>query len=282
MPTNLLLHQQSYESFPDVLATTEGMRSPRMVTLDPASISPDANGKRYLKPGTILTRLPSGLGAPLKITRIVTGTAAAALSVQVQDASLFVPGDRLVTTACYAKLDLAGAWGNGDIATLTLNGQTFSYPVTGFTDLAALAITFATLLNNSPLGTYAGFSPDGEGIHVFGYDAVTIVAGETTAGDGTLTTNTNVLLVYTPFATVLSVNPESQVLTFTAPADRRLPPSTEIGVIPGEILGMSVAMIDLDETSNDVAAYTSCTVYGKRLPFWSTAIARALPEITLI
>jgi hypothetical protein len=39
---------------------------------------------------------------------------------------------------------------------------------------------------------------------------------------------------------------------------------------------------DIAATSNDIACYTSASVYGDRLPFWSSAVQAQLPEITLV
>jgi hypothetical protein len=39
---------------------------------------------------------------------------------------------------------------------------------------------------------------------------------------------------------------------------------------------------DIAATSNDIACYTSASVYGDRLPFWSSEVQAQLPEITLV
>jgi hypothetical protein len=49
-----------------------------------------------------------------------------------------------------------------------------------------------------------------------------------------------------------------------------------------DILGMVLSVIDLSAFSNDVACYTSCSVYGDRLPFWNDELQAKLPEITLV
>lgn len=50
----------------------------------------------------------------------------------------------------------------------------------------------------------------------------------------------------------------------------------------GTFYGIAISEIDLTNQSNDVACYTSASVYRERLPFWSTALSTAFPEITLI
>jgi hypothetical protein len=48
------------------------------------------------------------------------------------------------------------------------------------------------------------------------------------------------------------------------------------------VQGINISTLNLSERSNDVAFYTSASVYGDRLPMWNSTIAAALPEITLV
>lgn len=48
------------------------------------------------------------------------------------------------------------------------------------------------------------------------------------------------------------------------------------------VQGISISTLNLSERSNDVAFYTSASVYGDRMPIWNATIAAALPEITAV
>lgn len=52
------------------------------------------------------------------------------------------------------------------------------------------------------------------------------------------------------------------------------------GITADKVLGIISAPHNLAD-SNDVACYSSASVYRDRLPFWNDEIAKALPEITL-
>jgi hypothetical protein len=48
-----------------------------------------------------------------------------------------------------------------------------------------------------------------------------------------------------------------------------------------DLLGIIVSPIDINHDPNDIAAYTSGTVYGARLPFWDAQLTPIFPEITM-
>lgn len=48
------------------------------------------------------------------------------------------------------------------------------------------------------------------------------------------------------------------------------------------IQGINISTLNLSERSNDVAFYTSASIYKNRMPIWNATIAAALPEITTV
>lgn len=50
----------------------------------------------------------------------------------------------------------------------------------------------------------------------------------------------------------------------------------------GTPYGIIISEIDITTFSNDVACYTSASVFRERLPYWSAALQTALPEITMV
>jgi hypothetical protein len=50
----------------------------------------------------------------------------------------------------------------------------------------------------------------------------------------------------------------------------------------GQPYGMVLSAFNATQNSNDVAVYTSCSVFAARLPYWDAALQAAFPEITLV
>lgn len=174
----------------NVLATENGIRSPRMRTIDLTTVPLDANGQQVILPGSLVIGLPSGYGRIYPAANATAATATSSNILTVKNPALFKPGDVI-------KLSTTGGTTVGTVASITE--------------------TTVVLAANA---------------------AVAVAVGD-------------VLL------------------------------AADAGVV-ADILGMVLSVIDLSEFSNDVACYTSCSVYGARLPFWSAAVQAVLPEITLV
>jgi hypothetical protein len=50
----------------------------------------------------------------------------------------------------------------------------------------------------------------------------------------------------------------------------------------GTPYGIIISEIDITALSNDVACYTSASVFRERMPYWSAALSTAFPEITMV
>lgn len=50
----------------------------------------------------------------------------------------------------------------------------------------------------------------------------------------------------------------------------------------GTPYGIIISEIDVTALSNDVACYTSASVFRERMPYWSAALQTAFPEITMV
>lgn len=197
MPTNLSRKGTKYDQiYPPVLASDYGMRSPRMITLDQATLLPNADGALLVLPGSMIIRQANGLGRVLQGTRTTAAAAAGATQITVRNAALFAAGQVLA--------------GIGTIAAGGINLVTNTITLT-----AGLA---AALPANS---------------------TVFVTAGNPT----------------TPY--VFSTNTEG-------------------------VYGMSLSLIDVGAVSNDLALYTSASVYAARLPYWDANLQSAFPEITLV
>ena len=93
MPTNLYRRNTPFTStYPTVLATDYGMRSPRMISLDMTTIAPNGDGSLLILPGSVIVRQANGLGRVLNGTRTALAALSGATTITVRNASLFVPG----------------------------------------------------------------------------------------------------------------------------------------------------------------------------------------------
>jgi len=85
--------------------------------------------------------------------------------------------------------------------------------------------------------------------------------------------------------TIASINTSTGVITLAANSATAI--AIGNGVVgnaasSGTFMGIVISEIDLTNQSNDVAVYTSASVYEARLPYWSAALSTAFPEITLV
>lgn len=92
--------------------------------------------------------------------------------------------------------------------------------------------------------------------------------------------------VFTAIGTVSSIDADKNEITLQANAAVAVAIGDVLiqsGLVynDGSLLGMNVGPVELSEI-NDVACYTSCSVYAARLPQWDNTIKAAFPEITLV
>lgn len=287
MPTNYTQSRETFDSEVEVLATLEGLRSIKGITVDPSYYAANAISNKVMPPGMFIVKTANGMGRPYpgSYTQAVTSTSSD--QVQVKDAAVFAAGDDLVIMSPHAQLNLTGTWANDDTATITINGKAITHTVSAFTTLTALATAIAATINGSVAGRFVTAIANGETIHLIGNTETlySLAVASTTAGDGAIAIEGggSALASGTSVGTVSSVDADTNEITLDANASVAIPAGVPIGLETGsEILGMTVTPIDLKYTSNDVACYTSASVWAARLPYWDAAIAEALPEITLV
>lgn len=291
MPNNLYLSQKRYaQQFVGVAATAEGLRSPRMLTVDTTKVALDSNNQKILPPGTIMVKRADGLGVPLARTLTAEPVDTSEAAIDVSDAGHFAAGDVIIVPVPYASITFGGTYANNDTATLTISGQSAIHTALtahlgSLTDLAAAAkATF-----EGRLGHLISILQDGATLYILSKTGQnhTIAVAETAAA-GTLTIGGSVTslqsntLVGTIAANGVNNVSTPEVLTLASNSAVALPIGMPIGVGGGVIWGMTLRAIDLLETSDDVACYTSGSVYGDRLPYWDASVQAALPEITLV
>jgi len=197
MPTNLYRRNTPFTStYPTVLASDYGMRSPRMITLDMTTIAPNGDGALLILPGSMIIRQANGLGRVLQATRTALAALSGATTITVRNASLFAPGQVIANIGTIAA---------GGVNLLT---NVITLTVALAANLAANSLVFVTA--NNPTTLY-----------------------------------------------VMSTNTEG-------------------------VWGMVLSLVDVGAFPNDLALYSSCSVYANRLPYWDGNLTAALPGITLV
>lgn len=84
--------------------------------------------------------------------------------------------------------------------------------------------------------------------------------------------------------TISAINATTRVITLAANTTTAVAIADPIWVAVAQstIKGIIVTSVDILQNSNDVACYTSASVYGARLPFWNSLAQAALPGIVLV
>lgn len=103
MPTNMYQNRRVFDDqFIPVLFSMEGLRSPRMITIDASTIQADSDAQKIIKPGSVLIRgngAAAGQGRVFPGSRAIAATTTAQNTLTVRDASVFRPGDVIVRGA---------------------------------------------------------------------------------------------------------------------------------------------------------------------------------------
>jgi len=104
MPSNMFQARRIFDdsyAIP-VITTLEGLRSPGMITIDPASVTADADGAKILFPGSVIVSgngSATGYGRILPASTATAATTTAQTAVTVASITSFKVGDVLVKGA---------------------------------------------------------------------------------------------------------------------------------------------------------------------------------------
>ncbi len=290
------------EAFPPVLATQDGLRSPRGVDLDPALVSQYAGAKNILQkilpPGVFAAAVPGSTkyrALPRTKLRVASATNSPTLQVAKHTAQLFVAGDTLTACVPFAQITFAAAYLAGETVTISLKGRTFTYvvptPAPANNDL--LVADIATKLAKSALNGVVDAVASAGGLLflISSIDEATAFTVAETSTAGTALPASGNLAYGGAVGTVQSVtyNPDTDAhsITLTANAALALPVGMPVGDLrysPAN-LGMMTPNTGLDllwDENTYVACFTSATVYGPRLPYWDGQLKTLFPEITLL
>ena len=286
------------EDVAPVLATAEGLRSPRGIELDPAYFTANANGNKFVKPGYFVSQIPGSVkGRVLPRTLSTGSTSTSQTAVSVKDAGIFVVGDVLSILAPSGRVTLTSAstgWAVGDTVTATINGVANVYTVVAGDVGGSLAATdtnvaakLAALINASTqlYGKVYAVATAGV-VLIFALDLASLytLTAADTATNGTATASASALAAGASIGTIASINTSTDVITLAANASVAVQPGLPIGVANQVPVGMLApnTLVDLTYRVNEnFGLYTSASVYRNRLPYWDGDLAARFPEITL-
>ena len=300
MPTNSYSTLTFTGTDATVLAT-ENAIAPKGLTMDLTYLVADSDGNKYVKAGAILAKLSSGKGRVLGLTRLTAAaTVSSTTSLTVGDGLIFKASEALIVARPYVIVTFAATWANADTPSTVIDGNTVTSTVTTAT-LATCATEHAAAINANALASskVEAYS-NGALVYIFSKttEPYTVIDGaDGSAGNGTcavsgVATTSNLMLSNVSLGAVHgSTAPTATTITMAAAASVTLPIGTPIGVYcdPNDIFGLTAnkhllasTASEIDEMTNDVAAYDEGAFYQTRLPYWDNAIAAALPKISLV
>lgn len=290
----------AYTQTEQIFASSEGMLSPKMFTFDPTYITADDDNTKVIHPGLFGAKMANGKARLLPRAKLgsVTISSTAIVLNSVELAKTFVVGDVLHALPPYQTLTFALTWADADTATVTLNGVSYTYPVTGYSSLSGLATAFAAYLNaDSQFSAIATAIANAAVVYVYANDMKTLYAisvSSNTAGDGTLTAGASALAVNnTAIGTIttagVDVTDKTLTLASTA-AVTGLPIGMPIGVRSGyEIVGVIGKPHDFTATrvhpgdgSYELGVFDAASVYEDRLPYLDGEIKAKFPQLILV
>lgn len=106
---------------PTVLATSEGLRAPRGITLDSTYCFADANGNKVGRSGSLIATLPSGLGRIFPASKATAATTTSQNTVIVANATVFAVGEALTINGSTAVGTIASINYATNVITLGAN-----------------------------------------------------------------------------------------------------------------------------------------------------------------
>lgn len=278
----------AYSIDPDILAGVHGMRSPIHRTIDITKVSPDAQGRKYLPPGTFYSDLGNGYCRPLARAKVTADTGTGTPTIPVSFAQPFFAGDLLRSLVPTGKVTITSAstgWAAADTITVTIAGQDFIYTVLA-EDIGgsltatntAIAAKLVILLNAQAVRFVTATSAANVVTVQVSDDEEYTLAASDTGTNGTATAGSAALVGGQSVGTVLSVNAAAKTITLAANNATALIAGMSIGV-PGKALGMMAQGILLDEWMPEQGLYTSLSIRADLLPYYDALIKADLPEI---
>lgn len=299
--------QKSYsytDDYPQVLARTEGLRSPRSFMIDRTKVASwagvDGRIQRILAPGVFMgSTADPGKVRPLPRTFLAAALVASTtttFAVSPKTARHFIAGDVLTALAPFAILTVTGTWAAADTAQVTIAGRSATAVAADAVN-ANIAILVAAAINSDPiLKTLVKAIASGATVIIYALDmrsTYPISTAETaTAGTLPITGSLTALAAGAAVGTVASVDPIAETITLAAAATTALPVGTPIGVATcspmdanGEGYGMLSPKnpVDLEWGTDDIyGLFIGATVYRDRLPYWDGQLADLFPIINLV
>ena len=281
---------ETYQSGTDIWL--EPPRGFQAATIDETFIQSDVNNNQLLPSGAALAGVHgSDFYRWLPRAHVDTEVSTSDTVVGLDNAQPFVAGDTLAIIAPSAQINLALTWANSDTADITVDGQTVTHTVSGFTSLTALAVAIADQINADPtLSRKVKALPEAQRIHLYALDFLStypIVVSEVTAGTGTIDVEdspTNLQPNRSIGAvSIVSAASTTQSITLTANSALRLPIGMPIGDPAYKpFQGLNNSEHDLEEGTGSISTVTEGATFASRMPYWDGQLASLFRRITVL
>jgi hypothetical protein len=289
--------------FPPVIATAEGLRSPRSFELDKTKVTSyagiDGKTQRIIAPGCFGAYI-SGSAKVRALPRTKLGAALVAsttttFAVAANTARNFIAAEVVKAIAPYQTYTFALTWAASDTATAVINGYSVTTTAVG-ADKNVEATNLATAINNDPyIGRQVVAIASGTVVYVYANDMRSLystTASSSTAGDGTLTAGGAAMAGNVTVGTISSVNPEADTITLSSASAISLPvgfPVGVVGALPYDTDGTGYGVIspqqevDLEwEADSNKGLYTSGTFLRALMPYVDGELEALFPEIQYV
>lgn len=282
-----------------VVATAEGLRSPRNCNLNPDFYSPDKNGNKIIPPGCFAASIPGkpGQARILPRTYTVGFTPSGQQSITVRHSSPFVAGDNLQVIYPSVVLEFKSTtlWQKGDVISIALGGQTLTATL-GDADLEEESIAKSNLKAAGALLRQLStndvlrrrISPTvNEGAADSNSAFLTLRSRTGEAYTATVPSQDKIAVANLTAGQVIgkvkSANPDESKIMLEAATTAPIFPGIAIGdpVSGAARFGMLNPLhnIDLRSDNTSQALWISMSVWSERLPYWDDQLAADFPEI---
>ncbi len=280
----------------NILATND-YAAPISRTLDLTYLQADANGAKLVRPGSVITNIPSSDYVRVyPLTTVAAALAASDTTVTVADSKLFKASEAMVIMRPYATLTFAGTVATGNTITLTLQGQALTYTlVAGDTTATITAASFAAFINAGVASDKVLAIASGAVVYFYAKTGIPYTFATSVTGGGvTSTASAAVMQENVAIASIhasTAINTTTNVITLAAGSAVAQPIGAPIGVAikPSDILGLVVqkllvasTQLLLDALADDVAVYREADIYTSLIPYWDASLQDALPQISSI
>ena len=266
-----------------VLATSEGACYDVAASLYQQHISPDAQGRRVIAPGTFIVETFDSNGNVVDrawpASYVNTALTTSTNLVDAATPNVFIPGDVVYILEPFVTATVSAT----TVGSFTYKSRVYSYTPVGAADTGEAAVQFASYFNKTALRRDFKFVADETNSKVYvvagdGVSTLSITAGGS-LGAGAL----NLTVNDTAIGTVLAFEVGTGKIILTANATAAVPAGLAIGTRINYIKGLHSHPMHIDLTtkpSEQIGILNKGRVKTSNIKYWNGQVKIDLPDIT--